>query len=288
MELKARDGYGLRGSFHAADSTPPPRRVVVIHPGAGIASARYRHLAAFLARSGMPALTYDYRGIGLSRPAELRGFEASVADWAENDCAGAIAWLRERYPAAQMVGIAHSIGALLVGGAHNAGEQARLVLIGGHTGYWGDYRARYRLPMRLLWHHFMPAISRVAGYFPGRVLGLGEDLPPRIALQWAGRRSPGLRPAGTAPGDMRVHRLLDRCAALQRPALVISISDDAFATPAGVRRLMECYPRLFPVKHLEFSPADAGVRRIGHVGFFRRAGAALWPRLAVELDAGPG
>lgn len=280
----AQDGYPLRGAFHAALSPAPPGEVIVIHPGAGILSMRYRHLAAFFAQSGIPALTYDYRGIGLSRPATLRRFEATVQDWAQYDCAAAISWLRQRYPAAQMTGIAHSIGALLVGGAHNAGEHARLVFIGGHTGYYGDYDARYRLPMKLLWHHFMPVLARVVGYFPGRRLGLGEDLPAKIALQWAGRRSPELRPTGALPGDTRIHMMLDRCAALERPALVVSISDDAFATSAGVHRLMACYPRLSPLQYLQFTPADAGVRRIGHLGFFsRKAGSALWRRLLTRL-----
>jgi predicted alpha/beta hydrolase len=255
-----------------------------MHCGAGIPETRYRRFAAFLAEAGIPTLTYDYRGVGLSRPAALRGFPAAMEDWSQYDCAAAIAWLRDRYPGAQMLGIAHSAGAWLVGGAHNAAEQAQLVLIGGHTGYYGDYRSRYRLPMTLMWHVLMPAITRLVGYFPGRRLGLGEDIPQRIALQWAGRRSPELRPTGTGPGDERAQMLLDRCAALQRPALLVGISDDAFATEAGIRRLMTQYPLLLPLQHLLFTPADAGVRRIGHFGFFsRKVGAVLWPRLLASL-----
>ncbi len=234
-------------------------------------------------------LSYDYRGMDRSRPAALRGFRASFEDWAEYDLGGAIAWLRQQFPRAEMTGIAHSIGSLLVGGAPNAGEQARLVMIGAHTGYYGDYARRYRLAMTALWHGLMPALTALVGYFPARRLGLGEDLPGKIALQWAGRRSPELRPAGTAAGDARVQSLLDRCAVLQRPALLINVSDDAFATAAGTRRLLSYYPRLFPLKHMQFTPRDAGVERIGHFGFFRpSAGAVLWPRLLAQLDAQGG
>lgn len=257
----------------------------MFHCGAGIASTRYRRFAAFLAACGMPTLTYDYRGIGLSRPAALRGFQASLQDWAQYDCAAAISWLRRRYPGAEAIGVAHSIGALLVGGADNAAEQARLVLIGGHTGYYGDYRRRYRLPMTVMWHALMPAMTRLIGYFPARRLGLGENLPAKIALQWAARRSPELRPTGRRPGDARTQMLLDRCAALKRPALVVSVSDDAFATPSATERLMAYYPGLSPLQQLRFTPADAGLSRIGHFGFFtRRAGAVLWPRLLAELE----
>jgi predicted alpha/beta hydrolase len=284
VQLRAQDGYELAGSFHAADGEKAPRRVAVVHCGAGIPARRYQNFAAFLARAGMPALTYDYRGIGQSRPGSLRGYAAELEDWSEYDCAAAIAWLRARFPDTEIVGIAHSVGAWVVGGAGNAAEQARLVLIGGHTGYYGDYRPLYRLPMALLWHAVMPAMTHLLGYFPGRRLGLGEDIPAKIALQWAARRSPQL---GRTVSD-RARMLLERCAALQRPALLVSVSDDAFATPAGMQRLMAYYPRLYPVQHLRFTPADAGVRRIGHFGFFsRRVGAVLWPRLLAQLDARP-
>lgn len=278
--LRALDGYELGASLFTPRDVAEARRVAVVHCGAGIAAVHYRRFARYVAGSGIPVLTYDYRGIGHSRPAKLRGFRASFEDWAEYDLAGAIAWLRKRFPHAEMTGIAHSIAALLVGGAANSGEQARLILVGAHTGYWGDYRRRYRLPMTVFWHGLMPALTLLPGYFPARRLGLGEDLPARIALQWAGRRSPELRPAGTYPGYERYQRLLDRFAALQRPALLVSISDDAFATAAGTRRLLSYYPRLFPLRYIEFTPAEAGVGRIGHFGFFgRNAGTALWPRL---------
>lgn len=284
VRLRALDGYELGGSLFTPRSAPSPRRVAVLHCGVGIPAVRYRRFARYLAGTGVPVLTYDYRGIGHSRPASLRGFRASIEDWAEYDLAGAIAWLRERFPRAEMTGIAHSFATLLVGGARNSAEQARLVLVGAHTGYCGDYLKRYRVPMTAVWHGVMPALTMLLGYFPARRLGLGEDLPAKVALQWAGRRSPELRPAGTGPGYERLQNLLDRCAALQRPALLVSISDDAFATAAGTRRLLSYYPRLFPLQFIEFTPADAGVDHIGHFGFFgRNAGTALWPRLLAKL-----
>ncbi|TAK80273.1 MAG: alpha/beta fold hydrolase [Betaproteobacteria bacterium] len=285
VRLRALDGYELGAALYVPHTGQPPRRVAVLHCGAGIPAARYRRFARFLAEAGIPVLTYDYRGIGHSRPDGLRGFRAAIEDWAEYDCGGAIAWLRERYPEVPILGIAHSIGALIIGGAHNSSQQSRLVLIGGHTGYYGDYLAKYRLPMTAVWHGLMPLLTLMLGYFPARRLGLGEDLPAKVALQWAGRRSPELRPTGTEPGFERVQMLLDRCAALQRPALLVSISDDAFATAAGAKRLLSYYPRLFPLEHLVFTPADAGVARVGHFGFFgRKAGAALWPRLVMRLE----
>ncbi len=284
LRICTLDGYELGAILYSVRTGDAPRRAVVLHGGAGIPAQRYRRFARFLAQSGMPVLTYDFRGVGLSRPLALRGFRSVIEDWAEYDCSAAIGWLRERFPQAELIGIAHSLGALLFGGAHNAAEQARLVLIGAHTGYYGDYRPLYRLPMAALWHGLMPVLTRLIGYFPGRRLGLGEDIPAGVALQWAARRSSDLRPAGANPDDERTRRLLDRCAVLERPALVIRFSDDAFATVAGMRRFLAYYPQLSP-QHIVFTPADGGARKIGHFGFFsRRAGPALWPRLVARLQ----
>jgi predicted alpha/beta hydrolase len=284
LRLRTPDGYEIGAVFYAALRPRAPRRVAVLHCGAGIQALRYRRFAHFLAEWGIPVLTYDYRGIGLSRPSELRGFHASLDDWAEYDGTTAIAWLRERFPHDEIVGISHSIGALPLGGATNAAEQARLILVCGHTGYYGDYRRLYRLPMALAWHVVMPALTHIFGYFPARRLGLGDDIPADMALQWAARRSSELRPAGAEPEYERARRLLDRCATLERPALAISISDDAFATFAGAKRLLSYFPRL-RARHVVFSPAEANVRHLGHFGFFRRdAGVVLWPRLLELLE----
>ena len=74
MRISALDGYELGAVLYSARAGAAPRRAVVLHGGAGIAAQRYRYFARFLARAGVPVLTYDYRGIGLSRPATLRGF----------------------------------------------------------------------------------------------------------------------------------------------------------------------------------------------------------------------
>jgi predicted alpha/beta hydrolase len=288
LRLRAADGYEIGAVFYGALRPRSPRRAAVLHPGAGIPAQRYWRFARFLAEWGIPVLAYDYRGIGLSRPPDLRGFEATIEDWAELDSAAAIAWLRERFPHDEILGISHSIGCLPLGGAPNATEQARAILVGAHTGYYGDYRPLYRLPMAFAWHGLMPAITRCLGYFPADRLGLGEDLPAGMALEWAERRRPELRPNGGAePAQERRRQLLDRCARLQCPTIAISISDDAFATVQGTRRLLSYFPGLSSSELLVFTPRDAQVRRIGHFGFFRRAvGMTLWPRLLAQLDAG--
>jgi predicted alpha/beta hydrolase len=246
---------------------------------------RYRHFAGFLAASGIPVLTFDYRGIGLSRPERLRGFKATAEDWSEGDCGGAIAWMRARYPETKLAGVAHSIGSLIIGGAPNLGECTQLVFIAAHTGYFGDYAKGRRIPMAMLWHGAMPLLAHLFGFFPARLLRLGEDIPAGIALQWAARRTPELRPEATVADASRARAMLARFGEIKVPIRALSFSDDAFATATGARRLLAVYSGV----EAEFEciePATVGLTTIGHFGFFRRdAEAMLWPRILASLQS---
>jgi predicted alpha/beta hydrolase len=255
-------------------ATALARTAVLVNCGGGIPAYRYARFARFLAANGFPVVTYDYRGIGQSRPASLRGLASGNEDWSEYDCGGAIAEVRRRYPTPEIVAVAHSFGTFLVGGAPNVAEIRRFVFIGAHTGYVGDYLRRYRLPMALVWHGVMPAITRAVGYFPGRALRLGDDIPRAVALQWSKRRTPELQ-AKHGVDVTRTRAWIARHDPVKGRVLVIGIADDAFATEQGARRLLALYPGL-RATHERVAPAEVGLKRIGHFGFFRRGGR-LWP-----------
>jgi predicted alpha/beta hydrolase len=288
LKFPALDGYVLGGIHFESQGEFVPHTAVVIAAGAGIPAKRYRYFASFLAASGIPVLTFDYRGIGLSRPRSLRGFNARAEDWSEADCGGAIQWMRARYPDARLAGVAHSIGSLIIGGAPNLGECAQLVFIASHTGYFGDYGKRRRIPMALLWHGVMPLLAHLFGYFPASLLRLGEDIPRGIALQWAARRTPELRPEATGSDTSRARAMLARFDAIKVPIHAFSFSDDAFATTAGARRLLAVYSGV-EAAYERIEPASVGLASIGHLGFLRRdAEARLWPQiLACLKSSGP-
>jgi predicted alpha/beta hydrolase len=273
--IAARDGYALSAVLHESGIRKDPAVAALLCSGGGIPARVYRRFAAWLAARGVPALRFDYRGIGASRPATLRGFGATLEDWAERDCAAAIDWLRGRYPDAALAGVAHSIGALVLTGAPNASRIGRFLLVGAHTGYCGDYHALWRVPMTLMWHVLMPVFARAVGYFPGRALRMGEDLPSGFALQWAGRRRPEIEAEG-----------MERLKSLEGRALALTFTDDGFATPRGTRRLLAHLPRLESEQRV-IRPHEAGLARIGHFGFFRPpAERSLWPGAAEWLLAG--
>jgi predicted alpha/beta hydrolase len=278
VRIVTSDGYVLGGMLYDSVASPAPARAALFCCGGGIPARVYRRFAAWLASRGLPVLAFDYRGIGASRPRTLRGFQAGLEDWAEHDCAAAIAWLRERYPGAQRIGITHSIGGLVLAGAPNADQLGRFLLIGLHSGYCGDYHPRWRRLMTPVWHRFMPWLAARLGYFPGRALGLGEDLPEAFARQWGERRAPEI-----AAHTPRAAAGLARLGKLRGEALALTFTDDGFATAEGARRVLARLTAL-SVEHRIISPAEAGLPRIGHFGFFRApAEMTLWPAAAEWL-----
>ena len=140
--------------------------------------------------------------------------------------------------------------------------------------------------MAVLWHVVMPMLTRAFGYFPARVLGLGEDIPADIALQWAARRDPDLNPEATTSDATRARSMIARYQSVGGPAFVLGFMDDAFATPAGTKRFLSAFPRL-RCESLFVAPHQFGMTRIGHFGFFRRgAEERLWPLVLPFLQYG--
>ncbi|HAI79557.1 MAG TPA: alpha/beta hydrolase, partial [Chryseobacterium sp.] len=59
----------------------PNRKLLVINSATGVRQQVYFSFAKYLAAQGFTVITYDYRGIGESKPRKMKGFEASMRIW---------------------------------------------------------------------------------------------------------------------------------------------------------------------------------------------------------------
>lgn len=262
VTLRCRDDYVLRGDFwrstHGAE-----RGTVIVNPATGVLARYYHRYARFLSEHGFSVLTYDYRGIGASRPARLAGRRFRWRDWGERDFAAAVAWARQRDPVGPLAVVGHSIGGFLPGFAANADRIDRILTVGAQYAYWRDYAEARRAALFLKWHVAMPALTALFGYFPGRRLGWLEDLPAGVACEW-GLQGPRMEARYPHPDRLDI---LERFAAVRAPILAVSLTDDEYATPDAVLRGLRYYRGA--ERHRVFlRPAELGFDSIGHFGLF--------------------
>ncbi len=255
--LSCPDGYALGAQVFAPAGAP--RAISVVVPALGVTQRMYRNFAASLASEQIATVTFDYRGMGESKPERLRGFDATVTDWATLDLPAAIDFARDRFGALPTFAVGHSIGGQLLGLCPRAPSLAGALLVAAQSGYWKNWSGVGRALMFTHWH-VMPLIARAVGYLPMAAVRQGEDVPLGAALEWA-RWGRDRRYVLSSP--LAAH------AALELPLRAYVVSDDGYAPPESVRALARFYARA-DVEVRELTPAALGTRAIGHFGLFRR------------------
>jgi predicted alpha/beta hydrolase len=287
VEIICQDGVRLGGHFWPAGSGPACGAVVV-NAATGVLARYYHRYARFLTRHGFDVLTYDYRGIGASRPPSLRGCKFRWRDWGELDFDAALRFLQGEAKGGPLLAVGHSIGGFLPGLAESASSLSRILTVGAQYAYWRDYAADRRRELFLKWHVAMPALTALCGYFPGRRLGWLEDLPAGVANEWSFRRA---RMELSHPAERR-DEVLSRFAAVTAPILAVSVSDDEFGTPEAVRRGLGYY-RGARKEQVLLAPDDLGLPAIGHFSLFHARhehgfwkDSLLWLRQGVNPWAG--
>ncbi|HSN56811.1 MAG TPA: alpha/beta fold hydrolase [Candidatus Sulfomarinibacteraceae bacterium] len=265
VTIPARDGYRLAGTLYRAPSGA--LGTVVINAAVGVPRRFYRHFAAGLAAAGLTALTWDYRGVGGSRPPTLRGFAATAHDWALLDIPGVIDWAVSELRRDRLFLVGHSFGGQTAGLLDDPWAVDAMVTMSAQSGHWRLQGGAQKLVVLLHAWLSLPLLARVVGFMPMRRLGMGEDLPRGVALEWAR----WCRDPDYLLGDDSLP--LDRYATFAAPVLAYSFADDAWGTARSVATMMRAYPKV-ELRHVE--PADFGLARIGHLGFFRPGSEALW------------
>jgi predicted alpha/beta hydrolase len=265
VTFEASDGVKLGGVL--ARPAGEPRGVIVILGAMAVASRYYRHFAEHLASAGWVTLRFDYRGVGLSRRRSLRGDPTTLDDWVDRDTEAALDYIRDRYADLPLVLVGHSLGGQTIGLTSAASRVDALVVVSAGSGWLGNWPPLQRLRLQAVMGALIPAVSRVAGYIPGW-LGLGEDLPAGVAMQW--RRwclTPGYLTGAVDRSRLHYHDV-------DAPLLMWSFTDDDYAPARSTQQMLSWYANA-SIEQRRLSPEDTG-RKTGHFGFFRPPSSALW------------
>ncbi|OIQ45441.1 MAG: alpha/beta hydrolase [Roseobacter sp. MedPE-SW] len=268
ITFSASDGVTLKGDLTRCDK---PNLAVVISAGTGFPRQFYHAIAQYMAERGAIVLTYDYRGIAGSCHEDLAQSEIEYADWGRYDMVAAVEQLSQAAPGLRITHLAHSVGGHFIGVMSNHQTIDRHAFISVGTGYFGGHQLK-NWPLELYFWWGLGTYSLLRwGYIKPVGGWQGEALPPRVFKTWR-KWSRGRRYFQVDyDGLLKPQHYADVTA----PIRSWVFSDDPIATPRAAQDLLDCYPNA--AKSLQVrTPADIGVRRIGHEGAFRAGREALW------------
>ncbi len=278
IELQAADSYRLTARVYETGGFV--RGVALVVSAMAIKQSFYADFAEWLAANGWETNTFDYRGMGDSAPKSLRGLETDILTWARQDCAAALAFARARAAGRPLLWIGHSLGGQILAMTPGNESLSAAVTVASGSGYWCENAYPLRRYSWWLWHVMVPVATAICGYFPGNRLRMVGDLPKGVIEQWSRWcRNPDYA-AGTEGETMR--------AAYRKPTLPIlslSFTDDEYMSERNIASLHGFYENAQRTMR-RLAPADVGLKRIGHFGFFRAdIGSRLWPSMLAWVTA---
>ena len=278
IALAARDNYPLSALLLSPETEP--KAAIVLASGTGIVKEFYLHFSHFLAENGYAVLLFDYRGVGKSAPPSLKGFYARQAQWGELDLSAAWDWMTEKYPSISHFHMGHSMGGMIAGLYDQPEKIQGYLIIASGSPNWRFIKGFKGIQTWLLFHVFVPVLTRLMGYFPSSWFGLGVNLPSEIARDWSrwSRSKDFIKPFFGKSISANHYP------SVQAPIHTYLIEDDELATIKGRNQLMDLYQNA-PKTHHELTLEMSQQKTIGHLGLFsRKHKETLWPILLNRLN----
>lgn len=243
INILTEDNYSL--SAHLFESKNSNRKLLLINSATGVKQQIYFSFAQFFSEQGFTVITYDYRGIGLSKPDEMKGFEASMRIWGTKDYKAVTNYIKTNFPDDQKFCLGHSVGALILGMNKDSEMFDELIFVGTQNAFVGNLKLRTKIEAYLGFGIAQPLSTRLLGYFPANWFGLGESLPSGSAFDW---RTLILNKNST---NKLLEKVDDFSRNLTQKVFVIRAEDDVWLTEKGVKSLLEnTYPKLKPTYRL--------------------------------------
>ncbi|WP_313599936.1 alpha/beta hydrolase family protein [Epilithonimonas vandammei] len=275
IDILTKDHYSL--AAHLFEPQISNQKVLLINSATGVKQQIYFSVAQFFADHGFTVITYDYRGIGLSKPHKMRGFEASMRVWGTTDYKALTSYIKSNFEDYKKYCLGHSVGALILGMNPDSEIFEEFIFVGTQNAFVGNLRLKTKIEAYLGFGIVQPLFTVLLGYFPASWFGLGESLPSGSAFDW---RILILNKKST---NNLLEKSADFSKKLRQKVLVIWAEDDAWLTEKGVKSLLEnTYANLRPTyRHIYTSESEKG--EIGHVNFFRSYNRKLWKILLDRL-----
>lgn len=262
------------GPFHLSYfAAPQTHKMILVSPATGVKKRLYTKFAEYMQQHGYSVLTWDWSGVGDNLQGALKDNQTRMRDWAEQDLNSVIEYCLQHFSGKQLFLVGHSFGGQALGLVKSISAIQAICTVATQHGYWKNWPRSQQPRLAALWFGLIPGLTPLLGYFPSKKLGLGENLPKEVALQWArwGRHPQYIN-------EYQGHQQMTQ------PILAYSIEHDFFAPQAAVHALHQQYQNC-AVQYRHVTAAELNIKEIGHFGFFQQeACAPFWQEIVQFFD----
>jgi predicted alpha/beta hydrolase len=270
LTLITDDGQPLAARAFKPSGGVLASRAVIIATALGVPQSFYERYARWLVQQGCVVYTFDWRGMGQSAPASLRGYRAKLSDWALHDAPAVMAAVAQRHPELPISWFGHSMGGILYGLMPQHPRIDQVVTLGSGSGYNAHLGRPLRYVIHAFWHVLVPLSVARHGYFAGSRIKAVGDVPRGVIAQW---KRWSQHPDFVLSESEHARRAY---AQVRVPITAVMVDDDVYASHEGVLAQHAHY-RHAPVTQVLLKPREHGVRAIGHFNFFHaRTGPRVW------------
>ena len=275
LRLTTKDSVSI--AVHLFLPEKSNKKLLLINSATGVKQQIYFSFAQYFSEQGFTVITYDYRGIGLSKPKRMKGFKASMRIWGSEDYKAVTDYIKVNFNDYKKYCLGHSVGALILGMNEDSGMFEEFIFVGTQNAFVGNLKLKTKIEAYLGFGIVQPITTGLLGYFPAHWFGLGESLPKNCAYDW---RTLILNRKST---NGLLEKINDYSKKLTQKVFVIRAQDDVWLTEKGVKSLLnDTYPNLKPTYRLiKTSESEKG--EIGHINFFRSYNNNLWNIILNEL-----
>lgn len=253
-------------------------KLLLINSATGVKQQIYFSFSQYLAKNGFTVITYDYRGIGESKPKKMRGFNASMRIWGTIDFKTVTNFIQQEYSDHTKFCLGHSVGALILGMNDYSKSFEKFIFVGTQDAYIGNLKFTVAVTALLGFGIALPVMTNFFGYFPAHRFGLGESLPKGVAFDW---QTLILNKKSTSKLYEKIGGNSSKD--LNREVFITHAEDDTWVTQKGMQNLLKnVYPNIKKTyREIKISESEKG--EIGHVNFFRSFNKSLWKIILDEL-----
>ncbi|MES2520170.1 MAG: alpha/beta fold hydrolase [Bacteroidota bacterium] len=282
ITIKCEDGVALAAILLVPNNQA--KAVVQIHSATATPKEYYLGFAKFLVDNDFIVCIFDYRGVCESMPeGGLRGCKYDYMMWGQLDMPAVLDFLENQFPDLPKLIMGHSVGGQMIGLMPNHHKIKGMVTYATSVGYWGFMPLGYRIQTLFFFHIFTPISNLLFGYVAAKKLGLMEDLPKQITLDWRNWCSvPEYYFNEKYYADTAQKGFYKE---LTFPIQVYWTTDDPISNSRSIPMFWQYIRSSVGIKIDCITPQEIGEKEIGHFGFFRKKFKQnLWMRALSDLE----